>query len=218
MVNDRPKAPTKTPAKAPAMRRQPKQTRSQERVHHILDVAEQLFIESGYEQATTREIASRAGVAIGSLYQFFPDKAAIVRALANRYFAQEYQMFVQLHAELAEAELTTYVDRMIDAFAQFADDHPGYRAVLRQLLDQMTVADASVPNEYDQLMLEGLAHFLAQRNAGLDRDRSQLIATIVFKAANELLWMAFSRESQERSAVIAETKVLITAYLKTFGI
>lgn len=82
----------------------------------------------------------------------------------------------------------------------------------------MTVADASVPNEYDQLMLEGLAHFLAQRNAGLDRDRSQLIATIVFKAANELLWMAFSRESQERSAVIAETKVLITAYLKTFGI
>ena len=55
------------------MRRQPKQARSQERVHHILDVAEQLFIELGYEQTTTRAIATRAGVPVGSLYQFFPD-------------------------------------------------------------------------------------------------------------------------------------------------
>ncbi|MBD2089037.1 TetR family transcriptional regulator [Microcoleus sp. FACHB-1515] len=198
------------------MRRQPKQARSQERVHHILDVAEQLFVEVGYEQTTTRSIAARANVPVGSLYQFFPDKAAIVRALANRYFEQEYQMLARLHVELADVEITVYVDRMIDAFEQFANEHPGYQAVLRQLIDLMTVADASVLNEYDQLMLMGLADFLAQRNSQLDAARCELIATTIFKAASELLWLALTRESAQRQAFLAETKTLIAAYLKTY--
>lgn len=210
MVDDRPKTPV--------MRRQPKQIRSQERVHHILDVAEQLFIELGYEQTTTRTIATRAEVPVGSLYQFFPDKAAIVRALADRYFEQEYRMFVQLHAEIADAEVSLYVDRMIDAFEQFADERPGYRAVLRQLLDLMTVNDAHVMNEYDQLMLMGLTEFLGQRNPDLDAAQCELIATTVFKATSELLWLAFSRESQQRRALLTEAKTLISAYLNTYRV
>lgn len=209
MAGDRPKPST--------MRRQPKQARSQERVHHILDVAEQLFIELGYDQTTTRAIATRADVPVGSLYQFFPDKEAIVRALADRYFEQEYQMFVQLHADLVDVNIAHYVDRMIDAFEQFADEHPGYRAVLRQLLNLITVADASEMNEYDQLILTGLAQSISQRNPKLDSNHCELIATTVFKAANELLWLASIRESQ-RQALIAETKTLITAYLQTYGL
>lgn len=210
MVDDRPN-PT-------AMRRMPQQTRSQARVHHILDAAEQLFMELGYEQTTTRAIAARAAVPVGSLYQFFPDKAAIVRALADRYFEQEYRMFVQLHAELMDAEISTYLDRMIDAFAQFADDHPGYRAVLGQLIDLITAADANALSEYDQLMLAGLADFLSQRNPQLDADRCELIATTIFKTASELLWLALTRDPPQRQALIAETKTLLTAYLQTYKV
>jgi AcrR family transcriptional regulator len=206
------------PQTALTMRRQPKQARSQERVHHILDVAEQLFIELGYEQTTTRAIATRADVPVGSLYQFFPDKDAIVRALANRYFEQEYQMFVQLHAKLADADITTYVDCMIDAFEQFADKHPGYRAVLGKLIDLMTVADASQLNEYDQQMLTEFAGFLYRRNPELDADQCELMATIVFKAANELLWLSFTRDQLHRKQLLTETKTLITAYLQTHRI
>jgi AcrR family transcriptional regulator len=204
--------------KASTMRRQPKQARSQERVNHILDVAEQLFIELGYEQVTTRAIATRAEVAVGSLYQFFPDKEAIVWALANRYFEQEYRMFVQLHAELMEVDIATYVDRMIDAFERFTDERPGYQAVLRPLIDLMTVADASVMNEYDQLMLAGLADFLSRRNPDLDAARCDLIATTVFKSVSELLWLAMTRDRPQRQALIAEAKTLITAYLQTYKI
>lgn len=204
--------------KTSTMRRQPQQIRSLERVHRILDVAEQLFIELGYEQTTTRAIASRAAVPVGSLYQFFPDKAAIVQALANRYFEQEYQMFMQLHEEVAEAEISIYVERMIDGFEQFIVEHPGYRAVLRQLLDLITVADANVMNEYDQLMLIGLADFLSQRNPKLDPIQCKLMATTVFKATNELLWLAFTYDEQQKSALMTEIKTLITAYLKNYQI
>ena len=67
------------------MRRQPRQVRSQERVNQILDVAEQLFITEGYNATSTNAIAANAKVPIGSLYQFFPDKAAILYKLAARY-------------------------------------------------------------------------------------------------------------------------------------
>jgi AcrR family transcriptional regulator len=210
MADDRKKAST--------LRRQPKQARSQERVHHILDVAEQLFIELGYEQTTTRAIATRAEVPVGSLYQFFPDKEAILQALADLYFEQEYRLFVQLNAELADADIAVYVDRMVDAFKQFADDHPGYRAVLGQLVDMMTVADASELDEYDQLILSGLVHFLSRRNPQLDTAQCELMATTVLKASSELLWLAFTRDPVARQKLIAETKILITAYLKTYQI
>jgi AcrR family transcriptional regulator len=209
---------TKELHKASTMRRQPKQARSQERVHHILDVAEQLFIEFGYEQTTTRAIATRAAIPVGSLYQFFPDKEALVRALADRYFEQEYQIFVQLHTELAKANIATYVERMVNAFEDFAQQHPGYQAVLGQLIDLMTLTDASKFNEYDQQILVELADFFSRRNPQLDATQSRLIATTVVKVSNELLWLSFTREPLERKQLVKETKTLITAYLQTYQI
>jgi AcrR family transcriptional regulator len=209
---------TTDPQPQPIVRRQPKQPRSQERVHHILDVAEQLFIELGYDRTTTRAIAARADVSVGSLYQFFPDKEAILKALANRYFEQEYHLVVRLHAELAEAPIAVYVDRAIDAFDRFATDNPGYRAVLEQLINLMTAADISTLDEYDQKILQELAHFLERRNPSLARAKCQLIATTVVKAANELLWLSLTRDRSFREQLVAETKTLIAAYLQTYHI
>ncbi|MDX2244269.1 MAG: TetR/AcrR family transcriptional regulator [Leptolyngbyaceae cyanobacterium bins.302] len=206
---------TQDSSKTTKIRRQPKQARSQERVSHILDAAEQLFIEVGYEQATTRAIALRAAVPVGSLYQFFPDKEALLRALANRYFEQEYHLFVQLQAELTAVPIQEYVDRVIDAFDQFATDHPGYQVVLAHLVDLMTIADASNPTEYDRRILAEFAQFLAHRNPALPPAKCELIATTTLNVANELLWLALRRDRSFRSQLLAETKTLITAYLQT---
>ena len=55
------------------MRRVPVQARGQRTVARILDAAAELFVGDGYDATTTTQIAKRAGVSIGSLYQFFPD-------------------------------------------------------------------------------------------------------------------------------------------------
>ena len=199
-------------------RRQPKQARSQERVRDILSVAEELFIELGYDQTTTRAIASRANIPVGSLYQFFPDKKAILKAWANHYFEQEYQLFVKLHSELAHAPIEVYVERMVDAFEQFASDHPGYRAVLEQLIDLMVAADITTLDNYDSQILKELAHFLKQRNPSLEMTRCELIATTMVKVVNELLWLSLTREQDFHRQVLVETKTLITAYLQTYQI
>ena len=67
--------------------RVPSQRRARERVERILAVASDLIALHGGDQLKMSEVASAAGVSIGSLYQYFPDRSALIAALAARYFA-----------------------------------------------------------------------------------------------------------------------------------
>ncbi len=66
-------------------RKQPRQRRSRETLRAILEAATQVFAKHGYAAGTTNRIARRAGVSIGSLYEYFPNKDAILVALAERH-------------------------------------------------------------------------------------------------------------------------------------
>jgi AcrR family transcriptional regulator len=69
-------------------RRSPRQDRSRETVEAILEAAAHVFEQHGYAAGTTNRIADRAGVSIGSLYQYFPNKDAIVVELMRRHIAE----------------------------------------------------------------------------------------------------------------------------------
>jgi AcrR family transcriptional regulator len=66
-------------------RKKPTQARSQETVEAILTAATRVLVKDGYDATTTNKIAARAGVSIGSLYQYFPSKESIVAALVERH-------------------------------------------------------------------------------------------------------------------------------------
>lgn len=69
-------------------RRHPTQQRSRERQERILAVATELIATKGSDQLKMSEIAERSGISIGSLYQYFPDKSAVIQTLAERYNAE----------------------------------------------------------------------------------------------------------------------------------
>src|SRR5215472_12715098 len=104
------------------MRRHPRQARSQQRVEHLLNVAAQVFEEVGYATATTNAIAARAEVPIGSLYQFFPNKEAMLDALVDRYL-HELQKVVFIQEE--RLPITIHVERILDRLARFHESHAG---------------------------------------------------------------------------------------------
>lgn len=65
-------------------RKKPRQERSRATVDAILEAAAHILVAHGYEATTTRQVAERAGVSIGSLYQYFPNKEALITALMER--------------------------------------------------------------------------------------------------------------------------------------
>ena len=76
-----------------ARQKGPQQARSRETVRAILDAATRVLSQEGYDRASTNRIAAVAGVSIGSLYQFFPNKEAIFVALRKRFFEELTEVF-----------------------------------------------------------------------------------------------------------------------------
>jgi AcrR family transcriptional regulator len=203
-------------SKSTGMRRQPRQARSQERVSQILDVAEQMFIAEGYNSTTTNAIATRAKVPIGSLYQFFPDKAAIVQALALRYTEQLHDRFAALDAdELSALSLSDYVDQIIDLANQFFTDYPGYHAIFMQV--QGTIPElAAIEDAADAQLIQDLATSLSQYDADLQAADYEAIAFVIVKTIGTLLWLSLGQTGEFRQRLIDETKRLTVSYLQSY--
>jgi AcrR family transcriptional regulator len=198
------------------MRRQPRQARSKERVDRVLDVAEEMFISDGYDATTTNTIAARAKVPIGSLYQFFPDKGAIVEALTIRYMDLLHQRFTELYAnKKTNLSLASYVERTIETVERFFSDYPGYHAIYMQIQETMPEIEA-IEKAADARLVKTFAAFLSQSYSGLERADYEAIAFVLVKAIGTLLWLSLSQEESFRQRLVIETKRLMLGYLQSY--
>ena len=120
-------------------RKPPKQARSRETVRAIVEAAARVLEVDGLDGFSTNAVAERAGVSIGSLYQYFPRKEAIVRALIER---EELLLVKDLEAATAEPSGVAALSALIDA----AIAHQFRRPALARLLD---FAEARQPLDAD---------------------------------------------------------------------
>src|SRR5271156_6564585 len=107
-------------------RRVPQQARAERTVAGLLDAAAAVIAEVGYEAATLTAVAARAGASIGSLYQYFPDKPAVARALAERYGAELADQWGPLMAEAPSLKVNELVDLMFDVMLKFQAERPAF--------------------------------------------------------------------------------------------
>lgn len=91
-----------------ASRKQPKQARSTELVASILEAAVQVLAQEGAQRFTSARVAERAGVSVGSLYQYFPNKAAILFRLQS----DEWRRTSELFRAILEDANTPPLDRL----------------------------------------------------------------------------------------------------------
>ena len=198
------------------VRRRPVQRRSVERFERMLDACAQLLDEVGYDELTTSQVAKRAGVPIGTLYQFFDGKAALARALARR----NLDLFLdRLHARFAAGPaVETWADAasvVVGEFVAMKRETPGFAAVdfgdARPGRHFLLDADREVEN--NQLVAERLRQ-LAVDDLGLpdapDLDRALLIAV---EAADSVLRLAFRYGPDGDPDLIAEAEILLRGYL-----
>lgn len=123
-----------TQPKHKASRRAPQQERSKVTADAIIEAAARVFVDVGVEQSTTVQIAVRAGVSVGSLYQYFPNKHALLVALydreSERLEAVLQQMLIEIGFEDTTTLIRAYVSRTLEVFETNAD-------LYRLLLDEV---------------------------------------------------------------------------------
>ena len=193
----------------------PKQARSWERFHRILDAAADLFTEIGYESVTTDEIAARADTSVGGLYRFFPDKVAVFHALLDRYLNQLRELSATLHTEEAmQVPLEIYINQLVDAFDQFVNANPGFRTVFVQ--SRLIPTTIAMNAAFYQELAQQFSVYCAARNPSLEQSHINLIATISVEVGCTLDILAVSRDRTFQCQVLGETKKLLIAYLRQY--
>ena len=105
----------KAPKPLVSARKKPRQARSARVVDDILEAALRVLQRDGPARFTTVHVAEEAGVSVGSLYQYFPSKEALVAALVERHVAQMTSLVKGKLAEVATAPLEVAVRTMIDS-------------------------------------------------------------------------------------------------------
>jgi AcrR family transcriptional regulator len=152
--------PTITPTDRFRQRKQPKQRRAAETRQRILDAAAQVFAEYGYVAGTTNRIAERAEVSIGSLYQYFPNKDAVLRALMQDHA----DAGARLIAERSAAGLPANLDDVLRVFVRATiDNHRDNPRLHRVLFEEAPRAPDFLAHmhEMERQAVEGAAALLA---------------------------------------------------------
>ncbi|MDJ0742435.1 MAG: TetR/AcrR family transcriptional regulator [Xenococcaceae cyanobacterium MO_167.B27] len=195
------------------LRRQPQQKRSQERVERILDAAAIVFDEVGFEAATTHAIASRADTAVGSLYQFFPDKLAIFNALELRHIDRVYVIWDKLlRPEIIQLPFPDFIHTMTREFQRLFEQ-PTSRIIFIQFFTSPSIFK-NIDDSFTQKAIQFTAKLLQTRNPALSDKRSQLLAEICVHGINTLILLALRSNQSHSQEIFIEIEVLLKAYLK----
>ena len=196
----------------PALRRTPVQERSAARVQRMLDAAAALLDEVGYEATTTSLIASRAGVSVGSLYQFFPDRAAVLQAVALRSFARFSEVLATRMAASALSRWQDAVGVVVDVYVEFSRTEPAAKVlsfggpVDRHMLDAEDDNNAVVADALGEVLRTVLP------DLAID-ERLRLALRVAVEAGDRVLELAFRRSPRGDPEVVAEAKQLLVSYL-----
>lgn len=200
----------KEPAAAPG--RAPTQQRARERVERILSVASALIAERGSDQMTMSEVAEIAGISIGSLYQYFPEKSAIVQTLARRYNEASRTCIVQALQTVRSR------DDLRDAFASLVDQY--YDICLSEPVMRDIWAATQADKELQQIELAEsracgklLADVLGPLRPKADRAQLATSAFLVWHLGEAAIRLAISLPRKEADAVVAAYKRMALAEL-----
>lgn len=194
-------------------RKLPGQARSRKRVNLILDAAADLLVEQGFENVTTNMIAEKAGIPIGSVYQFFPNKFSILYALALRYLDRIAEVHEgAIGPQHYDAPWEDNVDRVFDALAKYWSSEKAIPVLWNgiQNAPDLRAAVAKFNENAGRNNQEMIQYILPN----VDPLRRRLVARIMVAISTMLLSLSITDLAEQELYVVEELKLLTKAYLR----
>ena len=185
-------------------RKSASQKRSKATVETLLDATARVLVREGYDRASTNRIADMAGVSVGSLYQYFPNKEALVAALVARHNRELLELVRQAVKKVASVDLATAMRELVRAAVDahlvdpalhriFAEQVPRMgqlakieslqqeafrlmRSYLEERRDEISVRDLDAATKICVTTVEALTHeFVINKPDALAGDRDRFI-------------------------------------------
>jgi len=175
----------------------------------MLDAAAAVFAESGFDAATMTAIAERSGSSIGALYQYFPNKLTLARALREQYGEEMAQRWSGLIAEAAQLGVSALADRIFDLMIGFFDERPAYFTLLNATLGYQRSADAR------QRLRAQFGAALREKRPEMPVEEAQRTATVALQIVKGLNPLYAQATAAERRELVVEFKLALAAYLRS---
>jgi AcrR family transcriptional regulator len=192
-------------------RKIPRQSRSQATVDAIVEAAARILRADGYERTSVNRVAEVAGVSVGSLYQYFPTKEALLGAVAARLSQRMMEAFASDLGQLADLPLAEVVRLVVAAaFRAFALD-PTLRRILREQVPEVTTVFETP--DFDAALRRAIVQHLEPRRSLLRPPDLDLAARLLMTTVEASAEKWGSSPAVDASAVVAETVDLVTRYL-----
>ena len=196
------------------LRRPPKQQRSRGRVEEILAAARKLIGEKGIDAVKMREIAAMAGGPISSVYQYFPNKSAILATLFEQW---SDEMDVRVRERLDQVEsvdgLMDAASELLDYFYSHVAEDPSTLDLLNAVQADKTLSDLDLASSRRQAewFCEVGERFIPEARHDEFRRATFLMFHLTFAAVRLAIW-----ERSESGCVLSDFKALIRRQMSIF--
>jgi AcrR family transcriptional regulator len=191
-------------------RRQPSQTRSKLTVSALVQATAQVLVAKGYDAITTDAVAERAGVSVGSLYQYFPNKESLVAALIRNHAEEIIDTVRAALSQHAGASMEVVLRALINAGIEAHRIDPAlHKVIYEQVPREVYPVEARLVSRELQSLLET---FLNGRAPDLPKQRIRMIAFMVETIVEALThravveapdWLRSGRIEREASVVLS---------------
>ena len=195
-------------------RKQPTQARARATVDVILDAVRLVLVQDGYEKLSTNRVAKIAGVSIGSLYQYFPGKRALIGALLERHIERIRPELREGRPAFDSLPIEQRMRRLTEWMVESHRSDPELHRIIVLELPRLGLGSEKIALGFEQAIARTAA-YLASRADELGPQNHALSAFIIVHTIESLTKAALARDPKMLGAeLIEEITQLLTRYLK----
>lgn len=198
-------------------RKRPQQERSRRTWRAIVDAAADLLVEEGYHNLTTDDIAEAADVSVGSVYQYFPNKEAVVLSVVQDFLDRQYEILTSGLDDVWDEDLGAAVRQLVENMIEAKRDQP---ELSEALLEQLPpIGQHDIRHELHDRSGALIRDALRERPEPLRPDDLELAARILITATHGIFQDAVTgrRELLDDDRLVDEVTDLMLRYLSGDG-
>lgn len=198
--------PVNAPHTPYRVRRAPTQHRAGRQIERILDAASRVVTEKGLTATTTADIAKVAGVSIGSVYRYFPDKTAVLRAVLERNLLRYRERLEEVERASPPRDWREAVDTAYETYVEMCRTDIGFRAVSGAAL---AASDVRGAHGVADPLSPALAELLVERHGFADSPGLRTALLQCVAVADVLTRLAFRLDEVARLDTLAQTRRVV---------